>query len=271
MATKIMTAYGNAQLDTAQKKFGTASSLFDGTGDYIDTPDSDDFNIGGGDFTVDFWVKRNAAGAYNALFGQGDATASFASTSLYALFSPDNKLYTGIGYGSKIKSSGASSIAVTNDSAWHHIATVRCGNTLTQYIDGVARSTADITGITANYSSNQFAIGRQGEYAANYFNGWIDEFRFSKGIARWTSDFTPPTGPFTADAYTVLLLHFDGTDGSTSFIDDSEASAPSPFANTKVNVGGAWKQVTDGYVNVGGIWKPISSIHTNIGGAWKQA
>ena len=54
---KTFTARGNAQLDTAQQKFGTASGLFDGTGDYIDTPDHADWFLGTGDFTIDFWVR----------------------------------------------------------------------------------------------------------------------------------------------------------------------------------------------------------------------
>jgi len=53
------TAAGNAQIDTAQFKFGTSSALFDGTGDYInDATGSSDFAFGTGDFAVDFWVRR---------------------------------------------------------------------------------------------------------------------------------------------------------------------------------------------------------------------
>lgn len=52
---KVWTASGNAQLDTAQYKW-TASGLFDGDGDYISTPDHDDFAFGSGDFTIDLWA-----------------------------------------------------------------------------------------------------------------------------------------------------------------------------------------------------------------------
>jgi hypothetical protein len=55
-----------------------------------------------------------------------------------------------------------------------------------------------------------------------YFNGWIDEVRISKGIARWTSNFTPPTAPYSVDdPNTVLVLHADGADASTTFTDSS--------------------------------------------------
>ncbi|MDI6787615.1 MAG: hypothetical protein QME51_04520, partial [Planctomycetota bacterium] len=56
---KIWTRYGNAQIDTAQSKFGGASGLFDGAGDYITTPDHNDFNLGSGNFTVDLRVRFN--------------------------------------------------------------------------------------------------------------------------------------------------------------------------------------------------------------------
>ena len=58
---KTWTASGNAQIDTAQSKFGGASGLFDGTGDSITTPDHADFDVGSGDFTVDFWMRQNTA------------------------------------------------------------------------------------------------------------------------------------------------------------------------------------------------------------------
>jgi len=72
---------------------------------------------------------------------------------------------------------------------------------------------------------------RIGTYAGatQFLNGWLDEFRVSKGVARWTSNFTPPTSAHVADSSTVLLLHMDGADGSTTFTDDYY-SGPSLFS-----------------------------------------
>jgi hypothetical protein len=73
---------------------------------------------------------------------------------------------------------------------------VRNGNTLYLFLDGVSQGTRDVTGVTVNNSFQKMVIGRMGGYP-QYTNGWIDEFRFSKGIARWTSNFTPPVSEYT--------------------------------------------------------------------------
>lgn len=69
---KTWTGGGTAQLDTAQKKLGTASLLLDGNSDYISTPDHADFDVGSGDFTIDFWVR------FNAIPGQQETIAFFS-------------------------------------------------------------------------------------------------------------------------------------------------------------------------------------------------
>lgn len=190
------TAGGNAQIDTAQYKFGGASGLFDGTGDFIDTPAHADFNVGSGDFTIDFWIKRGTTGV-ERVFGNSDNAAG--NSSFQALFNGDNKvgITVYVPTAKNITSTGA--IADTN---YHHIAIVRDTNTLRLFIDGTADGTVDLTGTTIRDSAYKFTIGRMGEFVGvdygAYFNGWIDEFRFSKGIARWTSNFTPPSAEYSA-------------------------------------------------------------------------
>lgn len=191
---KVWTANGNAQIDTAQSKFGGASGLFDGSGDWIDTPDNEDFNIGNGDFTVDCWIKRSTIGTFQRICGQQDNAGTVTSISMQFKFNNSNYI-SWTGY----QGSSGYTVQSTNPNTstnWQHLAVVRYGNTITLYIDGVASGTVDVTGVTFNNSSNKFAIGRSGEHAVEYFNGWIDEFRFSKGKARWTSNFTPPTSEY---------------------------------------------------------------------------
>jgi hypothetical protein len=190
-----ITANGNAQIDTAQSKFGGTSGLFDGTGDWIDTPDSADFTFGSGDFTIDFWFRLGATGILQFIFGQSNSAGAATSCSSYAYISVANKL-TAVSYVGSTQYTASSGTALRTG-VWYHAAIVRSSTTFSVYLDGVrGATTANIGASSVNDSPNKFAVGRVGEYTSNTFNGWIDEFRISNGVARWTSNFTPPTAPY---------------------------------------------------------------------------
>lgn len=188
---KVWTANGNAQIDTAQSKFGGASGLFDGTGDYIDTPDHADFDVGSGNFTIEAWVRLNATGINQYICGQMDSAAT-ATTRAWSLAVLDtNKLEARV-YNSAGTAFVATSAGSLTTGQWYHVAVVRNGNTMTLYINGTADGSVSVAGVTINNNANKPTIGRPGEYVTLAWNGWIDEFRFSLGIARWTANFTPP-------------------------------------------------------------------------------
>jgi hypothetical protein len=184
---KTWTAQGGAQIDTAQSKFGGASGLFDGTGDYASTPNSADFDFGTGNWTVDCQLRRNGTKAYPGIIGAYNAANAGW---LISLGNSDNKV--------RVYYNGAQQILTTGtlaDLTWTHFAVVRSGNTMTVYFNGVAdATTCDVTGDTVNSAGTGAVIGRYITDTNNYYwIGWIDEFRVSKGIARWTANFTPPT------------------------------------------------------------------------------
>jgi hypothetical protein len=177
---RIWTKYGNAQIDTTQSKFGGASGLFDGTGDYIDTPDSDDFYLGTENFTIDFWVRLNVINTAQTIVTQGNSFRIFIETNNNLRFS----IYDGT------STRQVNSTLTMSTATWYHIALVRNGNTLKIYANGVEVGTTDLTLVTIPNSTYTLVIGNN--FGSGYFNGWVDEFRFSKGIARWTANFTPP-------------------------------------------------------------------------------
>jgi hypothetical protein len=196
---KTWTVNGDVQLNVIYKKFGSSSGSFIAAANWIDTPDHDDFTLGSGNFTFDFWVKRGNVGVTGYLFGQANNAIDFNTTSILALFLdsfPTNGLRVIICQGA-VSYTATSSTVISDTTEWHHIAIVRYGNTMTIYIDGVASGTVDVTGVTVNNSGNKFAIGRTGEYASGDFAGYIDSFRFSKGIARWTANFMLPIYEYT--------------------------------------------------------------------------
>lgn len=193
LSPKTMTANGNMQIDTAQSVFGGASGLFDGTGDYISTPDSSDFTLGSGDFTMDMRVRFNSRGAFSTIASQWDAVPgqynfilTVANTNtLYFFYSTDGTAF--------------SSVSVTwnpSTATWYHLAVVRTGNVMKFFVDGTQVGTDQAFNLTMFDSSADFIVGAN---QTNYFDGWIDEFRHSVGVARWTSDFTPPTSAYSED------------------------------------------------------------------------
>lgn len=226
-------ANGNAQLDTAQKKFGTASVLFDGTGDWIDR-DGSDIDFSNRDFTIDFWVRRGAiASATERILGQNDSSATVASSSIRVWFNSSNQMVINVNNGTSFLSL-TTTTTFTGTSDFIHIAIERYQNTMRVYIGGVAdSSTLSLTNVTIKKSSNKLAIGRIGENASDYFNGHIDEFRMVIGEAKYTSNFTPPTSPYVFSPSQIIppitkvtdtlksLIHFNGTDGSTTIADDA--------------------------------------------------
>jgi hypothetical protein len=193
---KAVTFVANAQLDTAAKKFGNSSCLFDGTLDAIYVADSADFAFGSGDFVVDFWVRRNATGALQYLCGQIDNALLASSGSFHARFDADDKITFTV-FSSSTPYAATTTNTYTDTSSFYHIALVRDGNTLRIFVNGVADGTADVTGVSLNDSSAALSFGRGGNYTGNTLNGWLDEIRVSKGTNRgWTANFIPPGAPY---------------------------------------------------------------------------
>jgi hypothetical protein len=182
---KTITANGNAQIDTAQSKLGGSSGLFDGTGDYLSTPDSADWAFGTGDFTIDFWVRFSSTSGVQVIIGQYIDAANFwdinyESPSIQIRFYP--------GPTANYYASWAPSI-----NTWYHIAWERTTTTAKLFIDGVSQSLSEGTAFSTNDVTDLAAPLYIGSRATSaYFNGWLDELRISKGIARWTANFTPP-------------------------------------------------------------------------------
>jgi sulfur transfer complex TusBCD TusB component (DsrH family) len=190
---KTWTAGGNAQLDTAQKKFGTSSLLLDGTDDEIYTADHADFEFGSGDFTIDCQLRRATTG--NHMICAHGEEGNVSNFGFIFQIDSSNKLYFGYGYGGSYDASVATTQTMTTG-AWYHVAVVRNGSSLYLFQEGVqVNTTHNISTITINNSNKVVHIGRD-DWGNRDYSGWIDEFRISKGIARWTANFTPPSLPY---------------------------------------------------------------------------
>ena len=208
---KTLTANGDAQVSTAQKKFGSGSLLLDGTGDYVSLASSNDFGFTTGDFSVNFWVRLDAigSGAQN-LF---DMRAGSASDPVPRIYTQSGNIYYDVGGTARI--TGSSALSATT---WHHIALDRSGTNTKLFVDGTQVGS---TYTDSNDYGNIKPLIIGADYAgANATDGYIDDFRVVKGASIYSSNFSAPTSRHIVTPETVLMARFNGTDGATTFTDD---------------------------------------------------
>jgi len=183
-----LTIAGNTQIDTAVKKYGTGSIQFDGNADYIQLPNDDALSMGTGDFTIEFWVYSEASGV-DGFFRRFVKLANDASSAIqigHILSSAASN-----GFASYYASSGIVITGTTDiRNAWHHLALVRNSGTVTLYVDGTAEGTPITDTNNKVYNDPKIGSydGTQGD-----MQGYIDDLRITKGVARYTANFTPPT------------------------------------------------------------------------------
>jgi len=215
-----VTAVGDAHTDTTIKKFGTASGQFDGTGDWLTIPDSPDWDWGTGDFTVDWWMYNTDITRSQYIWGM--YTGGYGA---FQLHSTTGRIY--FYYGSGLSYDPDVDAGDIIQDQWQHFALQRRDSNLELFIDGVKEAT--VTSATHDFSGGStFYVGAMNDDVSHTpYAGYLDEFRVSKGIARYTEDFTPATSAYTADEYTALLLHMDGSDDGTTFTDSSWTSSSS--------------------------------------------
>jgi hypothetical protein len=208
-AGKSGTTYGDAQLDTAQAKFGTSGLLLDGTGDYVGYSTQPDFGFGTGDFTVEGWIRLGALAIDQTVFdfrnsADGDtAPVLRINTSNQLEFAPaDTVQITG---------------TALSNGIWYHVAVSRSSGSTKLFVNGTQQGST-YTDTNDYGTSKPLTIGAK-HSGTNFLNGHLDDIRVSD-IARYRANFAAPGAAFTSDTNTVLLLHFNGADGTTVIVDD---------------------------------------------------
>ncbi len=211
-------------------------------------------DIGATDFTFEFWLKANAGentGTVSCNQNDGWITGNIVfdrdiwgagDYGDFGIALNNGQIAFGINNGS----AGTTLCGATNvaNGAWHHIALTRNATTgeMRIFVDG--QLDAQVTSVTGNLSyrdgratsypnSDPFlVIGAEKHDAGSAYpsySGWVDEVRISN-ILRYTANFTRPAAPFTTDANTVALYHFDeGPAGAcTGTINDSSGASGGP-------------------------------------------
>jgi hypothetical protein len=208
-AGKTITVHGDAKLATAVKKFGTASLALDGTGDYLSVASQPDFNFSTNNFTLECWIYRSVSGAQHNVFDFRTTNTQNAPV-IYITNLNSLRYYV----------NGADRIIGTTVSAgtWHHIALSREGTSTKLFFNGLQVGSTWVD--TTDYIQSPLVIGSRFDGISGNFNGYIDDIKVSKGVARYTSTFAVPTAQLTGDLSTVLLITCNGTNGSTAIADN---------------------------------------------------
>jgi hypothetical protein len=178
---------GDAKISTVQSKYGTSSMYFDGTGDYLVTKFDSIFDMWRGDLTIECWAYFNSLSNAPHLWNIGESNAVrevlYVASSVLRFYSVQNS------GGDAIVSS-----TTLSTNTWYHIALTKSSTTFTLWLNGVSQGTSTTT--LYGYALPQsLALGFNnfGSSAGDYLNGYIDDFRVTRGYARYTSTFTPPT------------------------------------------------------------------------------
>jgi hypothetical protein len=195
-----VTLYGTCARSDTEKKFGTYSASGDGDGDgfSVATGAAGDCNFGTGDFTVDFWEYITANGIYCTTFSShytvsvpsllfGYNAGASGERRIYAWNSVDATVVNNVDMGATILDE------------WVHRAAVRNGTNILTFRNGVVMSTTAVAAENLNSNAADMGTGH-GDMVYGFNEGYLDEYRVSKGIARWTTGFTPPTEAYTAES-----------------------------------------------------------------------
>lgn len=217
---KTLTAADGAKLSTTSPKFGSASLALDGAGDYVTTPGVTDFVFGSGDFTVEAWIKTSTTREQLIV----DFYVPLQVTWQLELNSAGRLNF----YGSTGAANGAiaTGTSVLTNGAWHHVAVTRTGSTTKLFVDGTQE--ASVTDArNFSYTTSFLAIGAQvtTRNTSYDFPGNIDDVRVTKGVGRYTANFTPPVSPFPDVGTVVVAQTLDGVSQAATVSGIAKASA----------------------------------------------
>lgn len=172
---------GNTTINDTTKKYGDGSLQFDGTGDYLTIPASQLFAFGTGDFTIEFWGYFDSITNYDTIYIHDGASGSLQLFFVNGKLRANNNLVASI----------LDTTTTISTGQWIHFALCRSGSTIKWYLDGTEDgSTTNSTNLGGG--TTNLTIGSDPTNSRD-IDGYIDDLRITKGIARYTANFTPPT------------------------------------------------------------------------------
>jgi hypothetical protein len=185
-AKNVVETVSGASLSTAQVKYGTTSMAFNGSSDYVVTPSNALISAWGGDFTIEGWYYSNSIASTPPLWTNSTANSD-GMNSLYVYANGS------LGFGKVGVNEIVSATGLWQNSRWNHTAVVRSGANVFVYLNGVQVASGAASTYVEASTVKPITLGRQYQSSPVYYNGYIQDFRVTKGYARYVANFTPPT------------------------------------------------------------------------------
>lgn len=242
----VLETVGDAQISTSVRQYGTGSLKFDGTGDWLSFAPNAGVAFGTGDFTIECWLNSNNVSSANQL---GILQISDTAGGLKASYS--NSIAILQGYSTSTAITGALTVningtfygtsgAVITTGTWYHFALTRASGALKMFVNGaIVVNSFD----GSNIPWQNLVVG--GIYNTSYlYNGYLDDVRITKGVARYTAAFTPPVSalPFIPRAADAAAIPVNNLNKSLRF-----RSSASAYLNRTPAVAGNRRTFTISY------------------------
>ena len=180
---------GGVQINTSVKKYGTGSVSFDGTTGYLlpNPPTTNLYAFGSGNFTIEMWIyPTTSSGGTRQIFYDSKPSGG---SGFYVTIS----LYTGTNISFYTNGNDQITGGAVTFNVWSHVALVKNGSTTTLYLNGVSQGTYADSNTYLNPTQRPVIGTNGGALPSAGFYGYVDDLRVTKGYARYTSNFTPPT------------------------------------------------------------------------------
>ena len=187
----------NATISTSNTMsgFGQVGSFSGASSSYLSLPSSTSFSFGTGDFTVESWIYPATTSGDRVIVAKSQDSYTTGFEWWFGVMNNGTLKFTYVNTSSAFYS--AQSTTTISANTWTHVAAVRSGSAVTIYINGVSSGTA--TAQTIRSTTSSITVARDLETtggSGRFYTGYIDELRITKGNARYTSNFTPPSSPF---------------------------------------------------------------------------
>ena len=176
---RIWTPSGNAQIDTAQSKWGGSSLLLDGTGDYLSTPSASGLTLSA-DATIEMWIRPTVVSGTKAILTKRPSTGDASEFAI--------GIFGGKVFANGWKAGDAISVSVVGGTTLlanseYFLEVIVSGASWVVALNGVVDGSGTASGPIATNSSPVY-LGRDPTNATRDYSGHIDDFRWTSGIAR---------------------------------------------------------------------------------------